>query len=266
VSGPTSARLTRTARRVRNLAAHLGRVADEERIRSVATTYGRLDYPAAEIHLQLSSRQEFARLRSCYKEPWTVGWIERCVKPGDVLYDVGANVGAYTLVAAVGVPGARVVAFEPSPANFAALCANVELNAVAGSVIAVPLALGDRARWERLGGDSAVPGAAPSLGAGASSDATTVLVDTLDDVVERYGLPAPDHLKIDVEGAELEVLLGAGRQLGSGRLRSAMVELDHDREHDVVACLEGFGYALVERSTRAGSGASVPAYGLFERR
>src|SRR4051812_16333710 len=110
--------------------SHLHRVATDERIRSASVTYGRLDYEPAEIHLGLTSRDEFHRLRSCEKEPWTVRWIEEYLKPGQVLYDVGANVGAYTLVAAIAVPEARVLAFEPAPANFAALSGNLELNDV----------------------------------------------------------------------------------------------------------------------------------------
>src|SRR5919106_5118479 len=152
--------LARTARRLRLLKAHLRRVATDERIRSAAVTYGRLDYSGAEIHLRLTSRPEFHRLSSCSKEPWTVRWIEDHLRPGEVMYDVGANVGAYTLLAAVAVPGARVVSFEPSPANFAALCANVELNEVAERVIAVPLALGDRPRSAALDRDAALPGSA----------------------------------------------------------------------------------------------------------
>ena len=160
----------RTTRRLRNLRDHLRRVGTDERLRSAAVTYGRLDYPAAEIHLQLTSRDEFHRLRSCEKEPWTVRWIEEYLEPGEVLYDVGANVGAYSLIAAVGVPGSRVVAFEPGPANFAALCANLELNAVVERVIAVPLALGDRPRAASLDRDGAVPGTAPRVVDGVRRD------------------------------------------------------------------------------------------------
>jgi hypothetical protein len=120
--------LTRTTRRLRLLMAHLRRVGTDERLRSAVVTYGRLDYPRAAIHLRLTTGQEFHRLSSCQKEPWTVRWIERYLKLGEVLYDVGANLGAYTLLAAVAVPGTRVVSFEPRPANVAGLSAFVELN------------------------------------------------------------------------------------------------------------------------------------------
>lgn len=256
----------RAARRLRNLTAHLRRVATDERLRSAAVGFGRLDYPDAAIHLRLTSRHEFHRLSSCSKEPWTVRWIEQYLKPDDVLYDVGANIGAYTLLAAVTVPGIRVVSFEPSPANFAALSANVELNSVAEQVVAVPLALGDRPRSAVLDGDAAVPGTSPRLEDGApDGEATMVLVDRLDDIVERFGLPTPNHLKVDVDGNELEVLAGAERLLGSDWARTLMVELHHERGEAVVERLVRFGFELVERASGKGRGRKPPTYGLFVR-
>jgi FkbM family methyltransferase len=255
----------RTTRRLRNLVSHLGRLADDERIRSAATAYGRLDYPKAAIHLQLTSPEEFYRLKSCSKEPWTVRWIEQYLQPDEVLYDVGANVGAYTLVAAVAVPGARVVAFEPGAANFAALCANLALNAVGERVIPVPLALGDRPRSAPLDG-AGVAGASHSLdGATEPEHAMTVLVDRLDDVVDRFELPPPDHLKLDVDGGEREVLAGGERLLARDGVRSAMVELDQVRGPEVIERLAGLGFELAERSSGRDRPATAPSYGLFVR-
>lgn len=241
-------------------------MATDERLRSAAIGYGRLDYPRAEIYLRLSSRREFHRLNSCEKEPWTVRWIERYLQPGDVLYDIGANVGAYTLVAAVSVPDAQVVSFEPGPANFAALCANLGLNAVTDRVTAIPVALGDYPHSARLSHDPDMPGCAPRLVGGDGGDeGTTVLVDRLDDVVERFGLSPPQHLKVDVEGAEPEVLAGADRILASRGLRSVMIELDGRRARDVAERLRGHGFDLVEELTSRSRPSNAPPYGLFVR-
>ncbi len=257
----------RAARRLRNLTAHIRRVGTDERIRSAAVGYGRLDYPGAEILLGLSSRAEYHRLGSCAKEPWTVRWIERYLKPGEVLYDVGANIGAYSLLAAVLAPQARVVAFEPGPGNYAALCANLELNSVTDRAIALPLALGDEPRAAPLGRDASVPGASMALEPGPpETPAITALVERLDDVIERFRLPAPTHMKLDVDGAEGAVLAGGKGILASGELRSLMVELDLERGGEVIEFLDGFGYGLVERSTGANRARNSPDYGLFTRR
>jgi FkbM family methyltransferase len=254
----------RTTRRLRNLAAHLRRVATDERVRSAAVAYGQLDYTKSPIYLRLTSRQEFHRLKSCAKEPWTVHWIEGYVKPGDVLYDVGANIGAYTLVAALAVPEARVVAFEPGPANFAALCSNLELNAVSERVTPIPLALGDQPRSASLDADASVAGASPRLSADPAGG-TRVLVDRLDDVAERFDLPSPNHLKLDVDGAELEVLAGAERVLAGTHIRSLMVELDREREGVVIERLRASGFELAERHSGSDRSRSMPTYGLFVR-
>ena len=253
-------------RRLRNIAAHLRQIGTDERLRSAGVGQGRLDYPGAEIHLQLTSRAEFHRLRSCAKEPFTVNWIEERLRAGEVLYDVGANVGAYTLVAAVAVPGARVVAFEPGPANYAALCANLDLNSVGDRVIALPLALGDRPRPAALSDQALVPGGSGAMGDGAhAGGSATGLVERLDDIVERFGLPAPDHLKLDVDGAELEVLAGAAGVLAAGHVKSLLVELDPERGEEVVARLEAAGYRLERRETGGDRPRGAPSYGLFVR-
>jgi FkbM family methyltransferase len=255
----------RTTRRLRNLAAHLRRVATDERLRSAAVTYGRLDYPKAPIYLRLTSRPEFHRLKSCEKEPWTVRWLEEHLEPGQVLYDVGANVGAYTLLAAVIAPDVRVVSFEPSPANFAALCDNLQLNAVAGRVTPIPLALGDRPRSIRIDSSATTAGTSPRFDSTQTPEAATALVDRLDDIVERFDLPTPDHLKLDVDGGELEVLDGAQRLLADGEIRSLMVELDRERGGAVVERLRTFGFDLVERASGHDRAPSMPTYGRFAR-
>jgi FkbM family methyltransferase len=102
-----------------------------------------LDYEGAEILLGVPSKSAQARLRGCAKEPWTVQWIEGWIQPDEVLYDIGANVGAYSLVAALSpAVRARVVAVEPGYPTFAALSDNVVRNRAQGRVTALPVALG----------------------------------------------------------------------------------------------------------------------------
>jgi FkbM family methyltransferase len=257
----------RPADRIRNLTAHLRRVATDERIRSAAVTYGRLDYAGAEIHMRVTSRPEFHRLRSCAKEPWTVRWIEQYLQPGDVMYDIGANVGAYTLVAAAAVPTARIVAFEPEPTTFAALCDNLELNEVSERVIAMPVALGSSPRMGHLHREEPAPGATARLGGRWEAwNGAPIMVERLDDLVERFDLPTPNHIKLDVDGTELGVLAGAVGILASGGVRSVMVELDRERGGDVADRLAAGGFELAEQSADSGRARSLPSYGLFLRK
>jgi FkbM family methyltransferase len=192
-----------------------------------------LDFAPHAIQLVVSSSQIRLRLMSVEKEPFTVEWIQRSIKPGDVFYDIGANVGAYSLIAAkASGNGARIFAFEPTAPSFYDLSRNVILNGCAVSVVPLPLAL-----WSDNGPLSftsrpPVAGAAQHrITRGFASeepDTATVLGVRLDDLVERFGLPAPTHAKIDTDGYELDVLRGAERTLSRPEWRSIIVELDRN--------------------------------------
>src|SRR5206468_150350 len=81
------------------------------------------------LALHVSSAQEHYRADTyATKEPETIEWVRRRLGKGDVLFDVGANIGLYSLFAAKLEPSCRVVAFEPESNNFSSLCRNVLLN------------------------------------------------------------------------------------------------------------------------------------------
>lgn len=243
-----------------------------ERYESAHVRAGLLDYEGAQIYMRLGSFPEFQRLRSCHSEPWTVEWIENWVKPGEVFYDIGANVGAYTLVAALSPASqARVVAFEPVALNYAALTENVVLNDASDRITPLPVALDDSTRLETLHLRILdAGGARHSLGGADGAEAAVhpqpVLTFRLDDLVEQMGLPQPAHMKIDVDGSELAVLRGASTTLADPGLRSVLCELDHEVADDIVALLDATGLPLHERFQREKPGAEQPpAYGLFAR-
>src|SRR5579862_9056307 len=73
-----------------------------------------LDYERAPLRIVASA---YRRQATAAKEPFTVEWIEQSLRGGGVLYDVGANVGGYSLIAAAQNPSVRVVAFEPAYKN-----------------------------------------------------------------------------------------------------------------------------------------------------
>src|SRR5687767_9397515 len=100
----------------------------------------RLDYEKAVIKMIAHTQLEVdVRAKACAKEPWTVAFIEN-MKRGDVLWDVGANVGSYSLIAAA--LGHDVVAIEPGLANFKALIDNAQLNRSQGRIYAMQVVLG----------------------------------------------------------------------------------------------------------------------------
>jgi FkbM family methyltransferase len=225
----------------------------------------RLDYPRHEIRLTITSRAEHAyRRHSCAREPETVAWIERELRAGDVMFDVGANVGAYSLVAAKATGGAaRVFAFEPAFATFAALCRNVALNACDGVVVPLHLALSDETTLGEFAYTDLASGASlhayaghvhPKLAAFRPVLRQPVLSYRIDDLVRAWPIPVPALVKIDVDGAELAVLHGAAETLRDARLRTLSVEIEPESKDG--PAIEAF---LAERGfARRDAGADRP--------
>jgi FkbM family methyltransferase len=209
-----------------------------------------LDYAQHRIELAISSPQISRRLGSVEKEPFTVQWIEQSIRPGDVFYDIGANVGPYSLIAAKATRNrARIFAFEPSPSSFRDLSRNVLLNGCGDSIVPMPLALWSDTRLLSFRLRSLSSGEARhriGVERGRPSALTeTVLGVRLDDLVERFAMPVPTHAKIDVDGYELEVLRGAEQTLARPDFRSLIIELDSsdtERNRTIKALLADAGF------------------------
>ena len=189
-------------------------------------------------------------------------WLEAWIGPDDVLWDIGANVGGYSLIAA-SIGAGTVVAVEPSYANFAALCDNVALNGRASTVTALPLVLGSRTSLVALDHQDRRPGATHRV---VSDSGQPVLGFALDDLIGQFDLAPPTLIKLDVDGAEVEVLAGARHALGDPRLRSILIEIEEANAHDVVRLVEAAGLELRERHCeRDGLSLRGVWYGIFSR-
>ena len=198
------------------------------------------------------------------KEPETLDWIERYFRPGDVMYDIGANIGLYSLFAAKHLEGdCKVYAFEPEALNHARLSRNIFLNDLSTVVIPSCVAITDTLGFDQFylnphnfetvtSGDGLVAGSAlHNFGAPVDETGTefrpfhqqgTVGV-SIDHLWQKWGLEFPNHVKIDVDGLEEKVVAGCEQTLEDPRLRSVLVEIaTHSDRPD----------AIVERLTRAG--------------
>ncbi len=132
-----------------------------------------------------------------------MAFLLRLLRPGDEFFDVGANAGAFSVLAAS--CGSAVVAFEPNPAAFDMLQRNVTLNSSFGPIVAENIAVGSSATRVRM---------TTEYGAGnhvlkdnETAASVQVNMTTLDDYCRRC--LTPTFIKLDVEGHELEVALGA---------------------------------------------------------
>jgi FkbM family methyltransferase len=161
---------------------------------------------------------------------------------GQVVYDVGAASGFYTVMAArrVGVQG-RVIAFEPRPDNAGRVRYNADLNAFS-HVETLELAVSDREGAERfsLGADANRGGLTAQHSDPLGSPAIEVRTASIDQLVGERTIPAPHVVKMDIEGAEVEALRGARRTLTEHR-PILLIEL-HGRGPEVEELLLAHGY------------------------
>lgn len=138
-------------------------------------------------------------------EPEFVALLAEHVEPGDTVFDLGANVGYFTLICAALVgPSGRVVAFEPSPMTAEALRRNIDLNAL-NQVEVVEAAMSDREGTADLW--LAKDDQSPSLVTSQGRSMVEVRTVSLRNEIARAGVPAV--IKSDVEGAEFDVFTAA---------------------------------------------------------
>lgn len=170
-------------------------------------------------------------------EPQTLDWLDT-IQAGDVLWDVGANVGAYALYAGK-IPGVSVLAFEPNPFTFHSLAKNISLNRLEDSVQAFCIALSDATAIDNLYLSNSEPGSVLNVfGKDSHSrdrpldQGTKIAVPgfSIDKFCEVFEPALPTHMKIDVDNIEERIVAGGIRTLSNPGLRSVLIEID--AEHD----------------------------------
>ena len=194
------------------------------------------------------------------KEPETLAWIDTFDR-GDVLYDIGANVGVFSLYAALH-RGCQVYAFEPESKNHACLNQNILLNSLGQCVKALNVALHDRTEVQFLNlHDLASGSALHSVGEPIDQRGQifkpkfeqTILAFRLDDLIQTFELPVPGHVKIDVDGNELKIIEGALQTLSDPRCRSIQIEINQD-DHALRNRMEECGFSLAAETRVAMQG------------
>lgn len=202
------------------------------------------------------------------KERGTIRWLDT-VQTGDVVCDVGANIGLYALLAAL--RGAAVYAVEPHVANAARLLRNVGLNAAAlartkGSVRVLTVALHETPGFLPFHYIDHAPGSSGSQLGHMISEAGNAFQPvgtelkcamTLDTLVASGIVAAPTMVKIDVDGNEPAILRGMRKTLHAGSVRSLQVETHPKTDAEILALMGEAGYRLAERHHTANGYAAI---------
>ncbi|MDY6969976.1 MAG: FkbM family methyltransferase [Spirochaetota bacterium] len=170
------------------------------------------------------------------KEPETLNWIES-FENGEIFYDVGANIGIYSLYAASLFPQMDIYAFEPFKINYDRLFINVELNQYSRiypflTAISDEVKIVDFYTKSNVAGSSGGQLYAPVSDKGRifkSSDVLEVITTTLDSFTDRFlskNNEEPTYIKIDVDGLEHKIVLGMEKVLKMNKLQSILIEIN----------------------------------------
>jgi FkbM family methyltransferase len=174
------------------------------------------------------------------KEPETLAWVDH-IKPGEILHDVGANIGIYSLYAAS--RGIHVYAYEPMRTNYDALCENIRINnfrhlkAIYCAISNGELRLSEiHIPTTERGASGSQIGLAIDEHGKAFAPVETDYVWTMNlwdaclllEITGNCHIPPKMHVKIDVDGHEFDVCDGMRRLLRSGWISSVLVEINCD--------------------------------------
>lgn len=173
-------------------------------------------------------------------EPYTIDWIKSFV-PKSVFWDIGANVGGFSFIAALTHPEMRVFSFEPNFINFYNQVKTCRENGIK-NVFPFNVAVNHKSEVNFFHYDIVNNGSKGTFGSElknqlAKSDygnpfkrginhKVSILGVSLDSLVYEYGIDKPNYIKIDVDGNELLVVKGAEKLLNESCIKQIFIEID----------------------------------------
>jgi FkbM family methyltransferase len=191
----------------------------------------------------------FLRYLTGDAEPEVQEALAELIEPGQTVYDVGANIGFFTILCSrlVG-PQGKVYAFEPIPENVVTLRHNIALNRLTNVVVverALSASTGTAemfvSPWSAFHSLN-VDGASKRENHGPDGGEITVETITLDEFVLQQGISVPDLVKLDVEGAELLVLEGMHETLRT--VQPLLLVEVHDTKDDYSEFVDSIDYSV----------------------
>jgi FkbM family methyltransferase len=160
------------------------------------------------------------------KEKKTITWLNR-MKSNDILWDIGANVGIYSLYAAI-IKRVKVISFEPMSNSYNVLLKNININNLSEKIYTYPIALGDK---NRIGFSI--------YNSNHAASARHLIINSLKKLKRKFEsiiilkpnffkeIPQPSHIKIDTDGNEIKILKELKTILKSRKTKEICIEIEH---------------------------------------
>ena len=195
------------------------------------------------------------------KEPETLEWIDSFqVKENLIFWDIGANIGLYSIYNSLKHPKSTTIAFEPSSSNLRILTRNISINNLEKNikVVSIPLTNKQNIFQEMKEGQFVEGGALNSFGEkfdfeGKEFKPTmkySLLGTTINYFLENSILAIPDYIKIDVDGIEHLILEGGDKFLNDKKVKSLSIEINENfkEQYDkVLNLMNKYGFKLLHK-------------------
>ncbi len=171
------------------------------------------------------------------KEPETIKWIDNfSVKSNSTFWDIGANIGLYSIYAAAKHKNLNVISFEPALSNLRVLSRNISINNFSNKIKIFQVALSNKKNTFQEFNESIFQegGSLNTFGEKFGFDGNlinkkntySIYGTTLNYLVENEILEIPDYIKIDVDGIEHLILSGANKFLKNDKIKGICVEIN----------------------------------------
>lgn len=211
------------------------------------------------ISVQFYSSSKIAgyRIKTFFsKEPETLQWLDKNGAKNKVLFDIGANMGVYSIYFAKKFD-AQVFSFEPSYKNLEVLSKNVMLNFLHNNVKIISNPLCNNFTFSKFYQNDFLPGEAKArfiikkndleeFSKNFNQKSNEVFYNTLgfslDNLLEKKVINKPDLIKIDVDGNELEIIKGAKNLLNNANKLTILIEIRHDTKNQISEELTKMGF------------------------
>jgi len=225
-----------------------------------------------------SKKEYLYRYKNSYiSERSTIDWIDRLNYKDSVIWDIGANVGAYSLLMGKKIEkikNSHIYAFEPESGNYCSLNRNIRANNLENKISAIPVAISNTFQISEFFLSSTEVGSAThSLNKPISEGISYIpksrqaaIAISGDGLISSFGVPTPNYLKIDVDGHELEVVQGLMNVLKSNTLKSISIEIAQKVSNGLIEdMLSKYGFKVVAEEITCNDYKDVITNYIYER-
>ena len=195
------------------------------------------------------------------KEPETLEWIDSFqIKENLIFWDIGANIGLYSIYNSLKHPKSTTIAFEPSSSNLRILTRNISINNLEKNikVVSIPLTNKENIFQEMKEGQFVEGGALNSFGEKFNFEGKefkptmrySLLGTTINYFLENSILVIPDYIKIDVDGIEHLILEGGDKFLNDKKVKSLSIEINESFKEQygkVSNLMNKYGFKLLHK-------------------